>query len=120
MDIKTREGHSCIKCNLKTHSGWLFFVRKSLLFVEKPTLYIRFEEIGQIEFQRLNVTVNKLFDMRVTLSKGDKKVAPPTFVGIEREHLEQLSEYFKAGGVKVINKTEEKRAILKQDIEPSD
>jgi structure-specific recognition protein 1 len=117
-EIRTKEGHNCIKCNLKTHSGWLYFIRKSMLFVQKPTIYIRFEEITQIEFQRLNVTINKLFDMKVLLAKTDKKVAPPTFVGIEREHLEQLIEYFNANGVKVINKTEEKRVpYSKQDID---
>lgn len=119
-DIKIKEGPPCLKCNFKTHPGWIYFVKKSFLFVLKPTLYIRFEEVAQVEFQRVNSTVNKLFDMTVVLSKVDKK-HHPTFVGIDRGHLEPLLEYLKDNGLKVINRTEEKRIqFTKQDIEPSD
>jgi structure-specific recognition protein 1 len=41
-----------VKCNYKTNAGFLYPMKKSLLFVHKPVLYLRFDQMESIEFAR--------------------------------------------------------------------
>lgn len=64
-------GQPCIKCNVKAQGGWLYLLKQSLIFIPKPVLYFRCEDISFVEFNRLGA-INKQFDMKITL-KEDKK-----------------------------------------------
>lgn len=79
-DFKSRNGQSCVKCGVKTQSGWLYFLKKSLIFIPKPVIYFKSDEIKKVEFNRLGAN-NKQFDMKVTLEVEKKAVE---FMGIER------------------------------------
>lgn len=65
-DFKSRNGQSCVKCGVKAQSGWLYFLKKSMIFIPKPVIYFKSEEIRKVEFSRLGAN-NKQFDMKVTL-----------------------------------------------------
>lgn len=47
-DFKSRSGQSCVKCGVKTQSGWLYFLKKSLIFITKPVIYFKIEEIKKV------------------------------------------------------------------------
>lgn len=49
--VSERKAH-CVKCSLKASEGLLYPLAKSFIFIHKPTLIIRFEDIESIEFQR--------------------------------------------------------------------
>jgi structure-specific recognition protein 1 len=72
-DFKSRNGQSCVKCGVKAQSGWLYFLKKSLIFIPKPVLYFKVEDIKKVEFNRLGAN-NKQFDMKVTLQDEKKAV----------------------------------------------
>lgn len=95
--FKSKSGQSCIKCNVKAQAGWLYILKQSLIFIPKPVLYFKCEEIGYVDFNRMGAT-NKQFDMKITL-KEDKKTVQ--FMGIERPEFDALVEYFKTRNVKV-------------------
>lgn len=80
-DFKSRNGQSCVKCGVKAQSGWLYFLKKSMIFIPKPVIYFKTEEIRKVEFSRLGAN-NKQFDMKVTLNQEKKAVVE--FMGIER------------------------------------
>ena len=42
-DFKSKGGQSCVKCGLKAQTGWLYFLKKSLIFIPKPVLYFKAE-----------------------------------------------------------------------------
>lgn len=98
-DYKSKNGQSCVKCGVKAQTGWLYFLKKSLIFIPKPVFYFKVDEIKKVEFSRLGAN-NKQFDMKVTLSDDDKK-KEVEFMNIERNELELLIEYFKSKNVKV-------------------
>lgn len=104
-DYKSRTGQSCVKCGVKAQAGWLYFLKKSMIFIPKPVIYFKTEEMRKVEFSRLGAT-NKQFDMKVTLMEEKKAVE---FMGIERNELEGLIEYFKARNVKVEMEEEVKK-----------
>jgi structure-specific recognition protein 1 len=72
-DFKSRNGQSCIKCGVKAQAGWLYFLKKSLIFIPKPVLYFKIEDTKKVEFKRLGAN-NKQFDMRITLLDEKKAV----------------------------------------------
>ena len=52
-DFKSKGGQSCVKCGVKAQTGWVYFLKKSLIFIPKPVLYFKIEEIKNVEFSRL-------------------------------------------------------------------
>ena len=89
-------------------------LKQSLIFIPKPVLYFRIEDIFSVELYRINAA-NKQFDLKVTLRDQKKAVE---FMGIERGELENLVEYFSKRQVKVIMQQEaiaKRMAELEQD-----
>ena len=72
-------------------------LKQSLIFVMKPVVYFKTDEIRNVEFTRTSVT-NKQFDMKIVLKEDKKGVE---FMGIERLELEALLQYFKERNVKI-------------------
>jgi len=65
-NYKSRDGQPCLKCNVKAQPGYLYMLKQSLIFVMKPVLYFKIDEIRNVEFTRTSVT-NKQFDMKIVL-----------------------------------------------------
>lgn len=65
-DFKSKNGQSCVKCGVKAQPGWLYFLKRSLIFIPKPVFYFKIEDIRKVEFNRLGAN-NKQFDMKITL-----------------------------------------------------
>ena len=75
-----------------------------MIFVNKPVIYIRFEEIRYIEFQRVgerSMSTIKSFDLHVIT-----KDATHQFTNIDREEYKCLLEFFEKKKLNV-RKTEE-------------
>lgn len=106
--FKSKAGQPCVKANVKAQAGWLYMLKQSLIFIPKPILYFRIEEIQAVEFHRINAS-NKQFDIKLSL-REEKKVVE--FLGVERGELDALVEYFKAREVKVIMEQQEQTKIV--------
>ena len=102
--VSVRETH-CIKCSLKANDGLLYPLAKSFVFIHKPTLIVKFEDVEYIEFQRYKVAANaatKNFDVLLRLRAdavktglGDSASAREyLFMGIERNEFPNLHEFF--------------------------
>lgn len=83
---KSKQGQPCVKANVKAQPGWLYMLKQSLIFIPKPVLYFRIEDIHTVEFHRINAA-NKQFDLKLTLKEDKKSVE---FMGIERGELDGL------------------------------
>ena len=91
-------GQPCVKANVKAQPGWLYMMKGSLIFIPKPVLYFRVDDIQAVEFHRISMST-KQFELKISL-KEEKKVVE--FMSIERAELDSLVEYFKSRSVKVI------------------
>ena len=47
-DYKSKGGQACVKCGVKAQTGWLYFLKKSLIFIPKPVVYFKAEEIKKV------------------------------------------------------------------------
>jgi len=62
--FRSSGGYSAVKCSVKASEGYLYFLQKSLLFITKPVIYVKTEEILSVEFHRIGSGVqNRLFDL---------------------------------------------------------
>jgi structure-specific recognition protein 1 len=114
---KSKQGQPCVKANIKAQPGWLYMLKQSIIFIPKPVLYFRVEDIFAAEFHRINAA-NKQFDLKVSIRDEKKEVE---FLGIERGELDSLVEYFRARQVKVImEQTEQPKIMAEADDDESE
>lgn len=99
-DFKSSEGANAIICSVKAavEVGYLYPLQSSLVFIFKPVMYIRLNNLRHVEFCRIGVGAKKTFDLTLTTIKGDQNV---TFFSIEKCEQKALSEYFKRYDIKV-------------------
>ncbi len=86
----------------------MYLPKQSLIFIPKPVLYFRVEDILAVDFHRINPN-GKQFDMKISIREEKKEVE---FLGIERPELEALVEYFRARQVKVIMEQKEPSKVM--------
>ena len=83
-------------------------LKQSIIFIPKPVLYFRVEDIYAAEFHRINAA-SKQFDLKVSIKDEKKEIE---FMGIERGELDSLVEYFRSRQVKVIMEKSEQSKIM--------
>jgi len=106
--FKSTQSQPCLKANVKAQPGWLYMLKQSLIFIPKPVLYFRVEDIQAVEFYRISAA-NKQFDLKISIREEKKEVE---FLGIERGELDSLLEYFRSRQVKVIMEQAEQSKII--------
>eukprot|EP00529_Nitzschia_sp_RCC80_P014404 CAMPEP_0113454940 /NCGR_PEP_ID=MMETSP0014_2-20120614/8121_1 /TAXON_ID=2857 /ORGANISM="Nitzschia sp." /LENGTH=754 /DNA_ID=CAMNT_0000346359 /DNA_START=65 /DNA_END=2329 /DNA_ORIENTATION=- /assembly_acc=CAM_ASM_000159 len=102
---------SCIKCALRANEGLLYPLEKQLLFIHKPPVLIRFNEVESIEFQRYagGQGSTRNFDLCVTLKPsavaggGQNEYV---FSGIDRSDYSGLNNFFSGKNIKILNISE--------------
>lgn len=100
---------ACVKCALRANEGLLYPLEKQFLFIHKPPVLIRFDEVESVEFQRYagGQGSTRNFDLCVTLkasattstSGGAKEY---TFSGIDRTDYTGLYNFL--SGKKILIK----------------
>jgi len=118
-DLKTRNKVHCLKCSHKAQPGFLFPMKKSLIFITKPVVWLRYDEIDSIEFIK-GLSRARSFDIIVHVS-GNPEVE---FLQMEAEDRDELIRFFQTVNVRLINaettKTRENRSQLSiEDPAPS-
>ncbi|KTF77396.1 hypothetical protein cypCar_00043165, partial [Cyprinus carpio] len=76
------QGHSgaqCITCSYKASSGLLYPLERGFIYVHKPPVHLRFEEIACVNFAR-GTTTTRSFDFEIETKQGNQY----TFSSIER------------------------------------
>ena len=96
-----------VRCSVKTSEGRLYPLAKCLIFINKPTIMIKYDDIDTVEFQRLNVMANsatRSFDIEVVLKRkdggGESKYL---FASVDRSEQKPLSDFLGSKGVSIIS-----------------
>ncbi|OWK17766.1 SSRP1 [Cervus elaphus hippelaphus] len=105
------QGHSgaqCITCSYKASSGLLYPLERGFIYVHKPPVHIRFEEISFVNFAR-GTTTTRSFDFEIETKQGTQY----TFSSIEREEYGKLFDFVNAKKLNIKNRG------LKEGMNPS-
>uniref|UniRef100_A0A8C4WUS9 FACT complex subunit SSRP1 n=1 Tax=Eptatretus burgeri TaxID=7764 RepID=A0A8C4WUS9_EPTBU len=84
-------GHSsasCITCSYRAGSGLLYPLERGFVYVHKPPVHVRFDEIAFVNFAR-GTTTTRSFDFEIETKQGNVF----TFSSIEREEYGHLFDF---------------------------
>eukprot|EP01016_Furgasonia_blochmanni_P021761 TRINITY_DN2392_c0_g1_i12.p1 TRINITY_DN2392_c0_g1~~TRINITY_DN2392_c0_g1_i12.p1 ORF type:complete len:345 (-),score=122.98 TRINITY_DN2392_c0_g1_i12:420-1454(-) len=96
--FKSSQNHASVRCSVRANEGLLFPLPKAVLFINKPVMYIKIDDLSRAEFHRIGSGIqNKLFDLELIM----KNQNTTTFVGIDKKELNLLVEYFQQRKVPV-------------------
>ena len=109
--VSARDAH-CIRCNLKAQEGLLYPLAKAFIFIHKPTLVIKYEDVESIEFLRYEDTMSsatKNFDIRITVKPSAANIDGGkekefSFLSIDRPEYSFLYDYFETKNLKLLNR----------------
>uniref|UniRef100_A0AAZ3QI17 FACT complex subunit SSRP1 n=1 Tax=Oncorhynchus tshawytscha TaxID=74940 RepID=A0AAZ3QI17_ONCTS len=92
-------GAQCITCSYKAQSGLLYPLERGFIYVHKPPVHLRFEEISSVNFAR-GTTTTRSFDFEVETKQGNQF----TFSSIEREEYGKLFDFVNAKKLHIKNR----------------
>ena len=78
--FKSPSGAHCITCSFKASPGLLYPLERGFMFVYKPTIYVRYDEVTCVNFARSITSTTKSFDFEVEAKNGNVY----SFVGIDK------------------------------------
>lgn len=94
-------GHSgtpAVGCSYKAAAGYLYPLERGFIYVHKPPMHIRFEEIACVNFARGGGST-KSFDFEIELKSGTQN----TFSSIEKEEYGKLYDFIVSKKITVKN-----------------
>lgn len=94
-------GHSgtpAVSCSYKAAAGHLYPLERGFIYVHKPPIHIRFEEIAGVNFARSGGST-KSFDFEIELKSGNNF----TFSSIEKEEYSKLYDFIVSKKIHVKN-----------------
>ncbi|KAI6648011.1 FACT complex subunit SSRP1 [Oopsacas minuta] len=117
-NYKTRNGAHAISCALRANPGLLYPLEKAFLFIHKPPVLVRFDEVACVNFARvLGGSTIKSFDFEVENRNGTSY----TFSNIAREDYPSLSEFVTQKKLAVKNKGQRNiRDTINEGMDDSD
>ena len=96
-------GTEAVQCQVKVSEGYLYPLKNSLVFIQKPILYIRHKDVKYVEFLRIgqggNQGTGRNFDL--TIKMIDQDATNETFKNIDKKELGVLVKYFKGSSIKM-------------------
>jgi structure-specific recognition protein 1 len=93
-----------IQCQVKVSDGHLYPLKNALIFIQKPILYIKHNEIKYVEFSRIGSQIGvtgKSFDISIVKIDSDGGSLTEQFKNIDKQELRVMIEYFKSAGIKM-------------------
>lgn len=92
-----------ISCSVKVSEGFLYPLKTSLIFIQKPIMYIKHKEIKYVEFSRIGHTTGgtgRSFDFSIVKIDSESNV-DSTFKNVDKNELKVMIKYFKDAGIKM-------------------
>ncbi|PZC81522.1 FACT complex subunit Ssrp1 [Helicoverpa armigera] len=105
-----------IACSYKAAAGYLYPLEKGFIYVHKPPVHIRFEEIASVNFARGGASSTKSFDFEIELKQGSIH----TFSSIEKGEYDKLFDYITSKKLHVKNTGKNDKALYDDDFGDSD
>lgn len=96
--LYSHSGTSAIGCSYKAAAGYIYPLERGFIFIHKPPIHIRFEEISSVNFARGGGSTRS-FDFEIELKNG----VIHTFSSIEKEEYGNLYDFINTKKLRVKN-----------------
>ncbi|GAA5820920.1 hypothetical protein JCM11251_001876 [Rhodosporidiobolus azoricus] len=107
-NFQSHDGQAAVKCNLKANEGQLYFLEKQLLFISKQPTLVSFSEISAVVLARVGGALPsaRTFDLAIRL-KDSSSGGNPVFSALNKEELQNITDFLQMKKIKVKNEMEE-------------
>lgn len=94
-------GNQGVACSYKANNGYLYPLEKGFMFVVKPPVHIRFDEVSAVNFSRVasGVGQSRSFDLEIETKSGVSFI----FASIEKREYSKLFDFLKSKKIKIQN-----------------
>lgn len=113
--FSSHSGTLAIGCSFKAAAGYLYPLERGFIYVHKPPIHIRFEEIASVNFARGGGSTRS-FDFEIELTSG----VVHTFSSIEKEEYGKLFDFITAKKLRVKNRGKSDKLDYDNDFGDSD
>lgn len=102
LDFKATNGKNCVRCSHRATEGHLYCLKRAFIFITKPVVYIKYEDVVAVEFSRAEswMTQTRFFDLKV-YKKGENQ--PYDFQQMDRNEYQPLIEFLQSAGIRIRN-----------------
>ncbi|XP_017879490.1 FACT complex subunit Ssrp1 [Ceratina calcarata] len=111
----SHSGTLAITCSFKAAAGFLYPLERGFIYVHKPPIHIRFEEIASVNFARSGGSTRS-FDFEIELTSG----VVHTFSNIEKEEYGKLFDFITSKKLRVKNRGKSDKLDYDNDFGDSD
>lgn len=99
--------NSAISCSYKNNNGLLYPLEKGFMYVHKPAIHVRFEEISSVNFARSDGSTRS-FDLEIETKAGTTHI----FNSIEKEEYPRLYDYVSKKKLRIKNRPSSKQTSV--------
>nr|CAG4643801.1 EOG090X02Z1 [Lepidurus arcticus] len=114
-DFLGQTGTPAVGCSYKAAAGTLYPLERGFIFVHKPPIHVRFEEISYVNFARSGGST-RYFEFEVETKTG----VLHTFASIEKEEYSRLFDYVSNKKLRVKNVGKGDKPAYNEDFGNSD
>lgn len=99
--FSSSRGSQGVACSYKANNGYLYPLEKGFMFVVKPPVHIRFDEVSAVNFSRVasGVGQSRSFDLEIETKSGVSFI----FASIEKQEYSKLFDFLKSKKIKIQN-----------------
>ncbi|GAB6029829.1 hypothetical protein CHUAL_005538 [Chamberlinius hualienensis] len=108
-------GTSAVGCSYKAAAGFMYPLERGFIYVHKPPIHIRFDEVVSVNFARSGGKTRS-FDFEVETKSG----VVHTFSSIEKEEYGRLYDFISSKRLRVKNRSQMDQPSYKDDLVDSD
>ena len=113
-EFRNSKGDACLNCSIGAKQGHLFILNKSFMFVLKPIIYLKFDEVARAEFHRVtSVHTARGFDLEIFTKGGSAYL----FSGIDKSESDLVIAFLNKNKIVVTTAKEDE---IKDDMEYED
>ncbi len=90
-EFRNSSDNNCISCIYGAKRGNIFVLSKSLLYIPRPIIHIKFKDIMRVEFHRVTKNINnKGFDFEILTKEGKSYF----FAGVDKSDSNLIMDMF--------------------------
>lgn len=115
MILYSHSGTPAIGCSYKAAAGYLYPLERGFIYVHKPPVHIRFEEITSVNFARSGGSTRS-FDFEIDMKAG----IVHTFSSIEKDEYTKMYDFIQSKKLHIKNKGKADKPNYADDFGDSD
>eukprot|EP00921_Rhytidocystis_pertsovi_P003819 GHVQ01006625.1.p1 GENE.GHVQ01006625.1~~GHVQ01006625.1.p1 ORF type:complete len:509 (+),score=59.66 GHVQ01006625.1:289-1815(+) len=104
-DFKSTNEQAAVRCSCRAQDGHLYPLSRSFLYIIKPVIFIRYDDVVSVEFSRTSATdTTRYFEFRVSCKGGTEY----DFTSIDRNEYKPLVDFLQKKNIRIRNLQESK------------